>query len=53
MSVMHRGDDGKSIAGIRHMQVGDQHVEFFSHNIFQRFVDGGSRYDLKPLAFQT
>jgi hypothetical protein len=51
--VAHGTDDGKSIPGIRHVQVGEQHVEVFRRNKSQRFVYAGGRYHFEPAAFQA
>src|SRR5258708_31908315 len=51
--MAHGIDDCKSIASIRHVQVGEQHVEAFSRNKSQRFVHGGGGYHFKPVAFQA
>src|SRR5260370_19385946 len=52
LCVAHSADDGKSISSIRHLQVGEKHVEVFGRNKIQRFVYGGGGDHFKPLAIQ-
>src|SRR5260370_5834104 len=52
LCMAHGADDGKSISSIRHLQVGEKHVEVFGRNKFQRFVYGGGGDHFEPLAFQ-
>src|ERR1700731_5321520 len=51
--MAHGIDDGKSIASVRHVQVGEEHVEGFRRNKFQRFGYRGGGYHFKPAAFQA
>src|SRR5882762_5802989 len=51
--MAHGTDDGKSITSIRHVQVGEQHVEALSRNKSQRSAHGGGGYHFKPAAFQA
>jgi len=38
---------------IRHVQVGEQHIEVFNRNKSERFVYVGGGYHVKPVAFQA
>jgi hypothetical protein len=51
MCVAHGADDGKSIPSVRHVQVGEQDVEFFRRNESERFVYASGGNDFKPIGF--
>jgi len=53
LCMAHGIDDGKPITSIRHVQVGEQHIEVFNRNKSERFVYVGGGYHVKPVAFQA
>lgn len=53
LRVAHRVDDGKPIAGIRHVQIGQQDIEYFRGNEFQGFTNGVGGRHVEAVAFQA
>ena len=52
LGVAHRGNDSKTIARVRHVQVRDEHVEALGRDMSQSFCHAGGRDYVKSLAFK-
>src|SRR5580704_7029586 len=52
LGVAHRGDHCETIARIRHVQVGNEHIEALGNDESQRFCHSGDSNYLKSFAFE-
>jgi hypothetical protein len=51
--MAHRANNGKTIAGVRHVQIGDESVEAVGRDMSKGFRHIGGRDNLKPLVFKS
>jgi hypothetical protein len=41
LEVPHRGDNGKTVPGLGHVEVGDENIEALRGNLFEGLGNGG------------